>query len=339
MDTTKNYYRTLGVRPTAELEAIQKAYLALAARYHPDNWRGKKSIAEQKMQEINEAYEVLSDNEAREQYDKVRRNFDEYEFENDATPDAFNSEAEENSARETNQKPSNAVQDAHRILHDPWQPPPELLRTASTELPTTTRIPLADVIRVLAFRGGRPPEDMPEIVRAAHRMRSATVLFDAAREGAVVLYGTRVSDTKRERGRIDAFEFDMRLRLGSDDNAIEPDLGADALPMTDFAELRRRHRKAHSWRDVTVERKSLFSWLNKRAQQVAEALDKSAAVIMVASMLEQDKNCRFKDVFNECRQHYRVSERGFRSSIWPEARELAGLSRRARPGRKQKSSH
>jgi hypothetical protein len=93
MDTTKNYYRTLGVLPTAELIVIKAAYRALATKYHPDKWTGEKSTAEQKMREINEAYEVLSDSKSREQYDRVRykKEFDEYEFENDATQDAFRS--------------------------------------------------------------------------------------------------------------------------------------------------------------------------------------------------------------------------------------------------------
>jgi curved DNA-binding protein CbpA len=94
MDTTKNYYRTLGVLPTAELIVIKAAYRALATKYHPDKWTGEKSTAHQKMLEINEAYEVLSDTQAREQYDKVwkKKEFDEYEFEDEATEDAFRSE-------------------------------------------------------------------------------------------------------------------------------------------------------------------------------------------------------------------------------------------------------
>jgi curved DNA-binding protein CbpA len=97
MDTTKNYYRTLGVLPTAELIVIKAAYRALASKYHPDKWTGDKTTATLKMQEINEAYEVLSDNEAREQYDRSRQKeeFDEYECENDATQDAFRSAEQE----------------------------------------------------------------------------------------------------------------------------------------------------------------------------------------------------------------------------------------------------
>ena len=93
MNTSKNYYRTLGVLPTAELIVIKAAYRALATKYHPDKWIAEESTAKQKMHEINEAYEVLSDNKAREQYDRARqkKEFDEYESENDATQDAFRS--------------------------------------------------------------------------------------------------------------------------------------------------------------------------------------------------------------------------------------------------------
>ncbi len=238
---------------------------------------------------------------------------------------------------ESDPEPIHPVEYAWRLLRTPWEPPAELLQTAPAGLPNAPRIPLADVIRVLAFERAQPPEEIPEIVRVANRMRAAKALFDAAREGQVVLYGTRVSD--RTRGRIADFEFDMPLQLDADDNAIHPDLGADALPMTDFVELRRRRPEAHAWRDVTVERKSLMSWLTKRCRGTATASDESAAIRFIASILQQDNNLRVTDAFDRCRNRYRVSERGFRSRIWPKARELAGLPSRANPGRKRESSH
>jgi curved DNA-binding protein CbpA len=91
MDKTKNYYRILGVLPTAELIVIKAAYRALAMKYHPDQWTGDRATAERKIREINEAFEVLSNERVRKQYDSSRQNkgFEEYDFEDDTTEEAF----------------------------------------------------------------------------------------------------------------------------------------------------------------------------------------------------------------------------------------------------------
>ena len=54
----KDYYKILGVDPSAEAEVISSAYRALVRKYHPDTYKG--SDAEVKMKELNEAYEVLN---------------------------------------------------------------------------------------------------------------------------------------------------------------------------------------------------------------------------------------------------------------------------------------
>lgn len=64
----KNYYDILGVSKSATPEEIKKAYRKLAAKYHPDKNPGDKS-AEEKFKEATEAYEVLSDNGKRSDYD------------------------------------------------------------------------------------------------------------------------------------------------------------------------------------------------------------------------------------------------------------------------------
>ena len=69
---TKDFYRILGVLDDAEDVVIRAAYKALAQRYHPDKWTGNKDDANRRMQEINEAYAVLSDSEKRKQYDSTR---------------------------------------------------------------------------------------------------------------------------------------------------------------------------------------------------------------------------------------------------------------------------
>ena len=73
MDNTKNYYGTLGVLPTAEPIVIRAAYRALAMKYHPDKWTGDKATAERRMREINQAYEILSDERSRARYDRQKK--------------------------------------------------------------------------------------------------------------------------------------------------------------------------------------------------------------------------------------------------------------------------
>ena len=67
-----DFYEVLGVKPTASQKEIQAAYRALVSRYHPDKHQDNalRELAEQKLQELNEAYEVLSDPERRAQYDQ-----------------------------------------------------------------------------------------------------------------------------------------------------------------------------------------------------------------------------------------------------------------------------
>lgn len=60
-------YETLGVAKTASSDEIKKAYRKLAKEYHPDI--NKSPEAEEKFKEINAAYEILSDEKKREQYD------------------------------------------------------------------------------------------------------------------------------------------------------------------------------------------------------------------------------------------------------------------------------
>jgi molecular chaperone DnaJ len=70
----KDYYKTLGVPKTAKAADIKKAYHELARKYHPDANRGDAS-AEERFKEITEAYNVLSDEKQRKEYDDARSMF------------------------------------------------------------------------------------------------------------------------------------------------------------------------------------------------------------------------------------------------------------------------
>lgn len=63
-----NYYKILGVSRNATKEEIKKAYRKLALQWHPD--KNKSPDAHHKFIEINEAYLILSDDEARTKYDR-----------------------------------------------------------------------------------------------------------------------------------------------------------------------------------------------------------------------------------------------------------------------------
>lgn len=64
------YYDILLISKSASAEEIHQAYRTLAKKYHPDLYDGDKAFAEEQMKFINEAYSVLSDPEAREEYDQ-----------------------------------------------------------------------------------------------------------------------------------------------------------------------------------------------------------------------------------------------------------------------------
>jgi len=69
----KDYYKVLGLTRDADDREIKKAYRSLTRTYHPDKATAQgisKEEAEKKMAAINEAYEVLSDPELKERFDR-----------------------------------------------------------------------------------------------------------------------------------------------------------------------------------------------------------------------------------------------------------------------------
>ncbi len=68
MPTKRDYYEILGVQKTATAAEIKSAYRKMALKFHPD--KNKAADAEEKFKEINEAYQVLSDEKKRQTYDQ-----------------------------------------------------------------------------------------------------------------------------------------------------------------------------------------------------------------------------------------------------------------------------
>ena len=68
----KSLYQTLEINENASKDEIKKAYKRLAKKYHPD--LNKSAQAEEKFKEINAAYEILSDDQKKQQYDQFGDN-------------------------------------------------------------------------------------------------------------------------------------------------------------------------------------------------------------------------------------------------------------------------
>ena len=68
----KDYYQLMGLSREATGDEIRKAYRKLVMEYHPDRNRNNPDC-EGRMKEINEAYQVLGDEEKRRQYDLFNR--------------------------------------------------------------------------------------------------------------------------------------------------------------------------------------------------------------------------------------------------------------------------
>ncbi|WP_324674279.1 J domain-containing protein [Hymenobacter sp. GOD-10R] len=74
----KDYYKILGLDKSATKDQIKKAYRKLAREYHPDV-NPNNPEAEQKFKEVNEAHEVLSDDEKRQKYDQLGADWQRYQ--------------------------------------------------------------------------------------------------------------------------------------------------------------------------------------------------------------------------------------------------------------------
>ena len=69
MATRLDYYEILEVSKTATADEIKKSYRKLAMKYHPDRNQGNKE-AEARFKDINQAYDILKDEQKRAAYDR-----------------------------------------------------------------------------------------------------------------------------------------------------------------------------------------------------------------------------------------------------------------------------
>ena len=70
MASKRDYYKILGVAPVASADEIRKAYRLLSKKYHPDLNPNLRTIAEDKMKELVEAYNILNNPAQRKEYDR-----------------------------------------------------------------------------------------------------------------------------------------------------------------------------------------------------------------------------------------------------------------------------
>jgi curved DNA-binding protein CbpA len=75
---SQDFYGLLGVPRSATKEQIRHAYLGLARKYHPDTNQGSET--DEQLKEVNHAYEILSDDESRADYNLALRENDPSEF-------------------------------------------------------------------------------------------------------------------------------------------------------------------------------------------------------------------------------------------------------------------
>lgn len=75
---SQDFYGLLGIPRSATKEQIRHAYLGLARKYHPDTNQGSET--DEQLKEVNHAYEILSDDESRTEYNLALRENDPLEF-------------------------------------------------------------------------------------------------------------------------------------------------------------------------------------------------------------------------------------------------------------------
>lgn len=121
----KNYYDILEVNKIASQEIIDRVYKVLVKKYHPDLQSDPeiKSQYEQKMKEINEAYEILSDEQKRKEYDNITFNTssDDFSSDNKNNESSSNCSDSENTSSNVNANINNIYEDSFKRFQEELQ--------------------------------------------------------------------------------------------------------------------------------------------------------------------------------------------------------------------------
>lgn len=107
-----NYYEILEVSEKASKEVIEKAYKALAKKYHPDLNHDKPKEAEAKMKQLNEAFDILIDDSKRANFDNILAKKRELEAQKNQYTHSYNN----TSSNYSSSHPNN-IEDANKISY------------------------------------------------------------------------------------------------------------------------------------------------------------------------------------------------------------------------------
>lgn len=104
-----NYYEILEVSEKASKEVIEKAYKALAKKYHPDLNHDNPKDAEAKMKQLNEAFDVLIDDVKRANFDNILAKKRELEFQKNQQNTFYNSDSNSSANHPNNIAEANKI--------------------------------------------------------------------------------------------------------------------------------------------------------------------------------------------------------------------------------------
>jgi hypothetical protein len=225
------------------------------------------------------------------------------------------------------------VQLAH-ATGEAWLPPARLTREVLLPYRNEDWIWLSTAINLMTFGCADSPqvETWDDIAR---KQPAARALFHAAGQRLVSLKGT-LQPAGEVSKSIPAEYFILKPRiLGSIENSIVTDahLADDDELMLFLGKQDRR------WFHVRVSRTKFVKWMFPAAKQARRAGDVGRATEVLAAALPDNPRMTRAKARRVCEQAgYSLTQRDFQERAWPDAREKAGLPRRAPGGAPKRSS-